>query len=60
MMSELPLSGSEKLFLLDVIGISGEGLGFGCCSKEEKGDAKQAEVQRMEDTGLQKGGPYDW
>lgn len=60
MMSELCLSGSQKFFLLDVIGVSWEGLSFGCCSKEEKGDAKQAEIQRMEGLGLQKGGPYAW
>lgn len=47
-MSELCLSGSEKLFSLNVIGVSCEGLGFGCCSKEEKGDAQQAEIQRMD------------
>lgn len=58
MMSELHLSGSEKHFLLDVIGVSCKGLGSGCYSKDGKGDAKQAEVQRMEDTGLRKGGPY--
>lgn len=55
MMSGLHLSGSEELFLLGVSGISCEGLGFGCCSKEGKWDVIQAEIQWMEGTGHSKG-----